>query len=326
MHNQKGKRFRQLAIAVLFAVSVILPPVSMPENYGMDTAVVTRAAAKSFSVKDVPKYAGKPTVRVNGNNPYFTEREKKNTKAFESYHKLDKLGRCGVAYANVCRELMPTEERGAIGAIKPTGWHTVKYNGVVDGNYLYNRCHLIAYCLTAENANKKNLITGTRYLNNEGMLPYEIKVAQYVENTRNHVLYRVTPIFEGNNLLASGVLMEAYSVEDKGKGISFCIYAYNVQPGITINYKNGDSKLFSGANAGSGSNSGADTKKDSDTSNDTSASVAKQTYILNTNTKKFHKPDCRSVNQMSEKNKKEVNDTRDHIIADGYDPCKICNP
>ena len=160
-----------------------------------------------------------------------------------------------VAYANVCPELMPTEERGEIGSIKPSGWHTVKYNGIVDGNYLYNRCHLIAYCLTAENANKKNLITGTRYLNNEGMLPYEIKVAQYVEDTGNHVLYRVTPVFEGNNLLASGIMMEAYSVEDKGKGISFCVYAYNVQPGITINYKNGDSKLSSGANAGSGSSS-----------------------------------------------------------------------
>ena len=158
------------------------------------------------------------------------------------------------------------------------------------------------------------------------MLPYEIKVAQYVEDTGNHVLYRVTPVFEGNNLLASGVLMEAYSVEDQGKGISFCIYAYNVQPGITINYKNGDSKLSSGANAGSGSSSGTDTKKDSDTSNDTGTTAAKQTYILNTNTKKFHKPGCRSVKQMSEKNKKEVKDTRDHIITDGYDPCKICNP
>lgn len=326
MHNQKGKCFRRLAIAVLFAVSVILPSVSVPANYGADTTVITQAAAKSFSIKDVPKYAGKPTVRVNGNKPYFTEREKKNTKAFESYHKLDKLGRCGVAYANVCPELMPTEERGAIGSIKPTGWHTVKYNGVVDGNYLYNRCHLIAYCLTAENANKKNLITGTRYLNNEGMLPYEIKVAQYVENTGNHVLYRVTPIFEGNNLLAGGVLMEAYSVEDKGRGISFCIYAYNVQPGITINYKNGDSKLSGGASAGSGSNSKTDTKKDSDTGMDTGTTATKQTYILNTNTKKFHKPGCRSVKQMSEKNKREVKDTRDHIIADGYDPCKICNP
>ena len=326
MNHNKGKYLKQLAIAVFLAASMILSPVSVPTNDGMDTAVITRAAAKSFSIKDVPKYDGKATVKVNGNKPYFTEREKKNTKAFENYQKLDKLGRCGVAYANVCPELMPTEERGEIGSIKPSGWHTVKYNGIVDGNYLYNRCHLIAYCLTAENANKKNLITGTRYLNNEGMLPYEIKVAQYVEDTGNHVLYRVTPVFEGNNLLASGVMMEAYSVEDKGKGISFCVYAYNVQPGITINYKNGDSKLSSGANAGSGSGSGSDAKKDANTGKDTDSTAAKQTYILNTNTKKFHKPGCRSVKQMSEKNKKEVKDTRDHIISDGYDPCKICNP
>lgn len=322
MKNQKGKHLRQLAIAVFLVASMILSPASMIVDSGTDTAVITRAAAKSFSIKDVPKYDGKATVKVHGNKPYFTEREKKNTKAFESYHKLDRLGRCGVAYANICRELMPTEERGAIGSVKPSGWHTVKYNGIVDGNYLYNRCHLIAYCLAAENANKKNLITGTRYLNNEGMLPYEIQVAQYVENTGNHVLYRVTPVFEGNNLLASGVLMEAYSVEDKGKGISFCIYAYNVQPGITINYKNGDSKLSGGTSAGSGSSGKTDTKKESDTSKN----AAKQTYILNTNTKKFHKPGCRSVKQMSEKNKKEVKDTRDHIISDGYSPCKICNP
>ena len=224
MNNHKRKHLKQLAIAVFLAASMILSPVSMPINVGMNTAVVTQAAAKSFSIKDVPKYDGKATVKVNGNKPYFTEREKKNTKAFESYQKLDKLGRCGVAYANVCPELMPTEERGEIGSIKPSGWHTVKYNGIVDGNYLYNRCHLIAYCLTAENANKKNLITGTRYLNNEGMLPYEIKVAQYVEDTGNHVLYRVTPILEGNNLLASGVLMEAYSVEDKGKGVGMAVF------------------------------------------------------------------------------------------------------
>ena len=159
MNNHKRKHLKQLAIAVFLAASMILSPVSMPINVGMNTAVVTQAAAKSFSIKDVPKYDGKATVKVNGNKPYFTEREKKNTKAFESYQKLDKLGRCGVAYANVCPELMPTEERGEIGSIKPSGWHTVKYNGIVDGNYLYNRCHLIAYCLTAENANKKNLIT-----------------------------------------------------------------------------------------------------------------------------------------------------------------------
>ena len=325
MRNQLVTRLKQSTIAILLALSVSVTPTPYLTGTDTDIFVTAQAATKSFSNKDVPKYNDKPSVTVNDNKPYFTAKEKKNTKAFENYHKLDKLGRCGVAYANVCPDLMPTEERGAIGSVKPSGWHTVKYNGVIDGNYLYNRCHLIAYCLAAENANKKNLITGTRYLNTEGMLPYELKVAQYVEDTGNHVLYRVTPIFEGNNLLASGVLMEAYSVEDKGKGISFCVYCYNVQPGIMINYKNGDSKISSGANAGSGSSSGTDTKKDTDTGKDTSTTV-KQTYILNTNTKKFHKPSCRSVKQMSAKNKKEVKDTRDHVIEDGYDPCKICNP
>jgi DNA-entry nuclease len=158
---------------------------------------------------------------------------------------LDPLGRCGVAYANVSRELMPTEERGEIGNIKPSGWNQEKYEGVVDSvpPYLYNRCHLIAYCLTAENANEKNLITGTRYMNVNGMLPFEEKVAKYLDTYDNHVLYRVTPIFEGNNLVASGVLMEAYSVEDEGKGICFCVYCYNVQPGVKINYKTGESEL-----------------------------------------------------------------------------------
>lgn len=309
-------RIRQSAITFLLVLSMSVSPVPYLIGTDIDTAITVQAAAKSFSLKDVPKYSGKASVQVNGNKPYFTAKEKKNIKAFESYHKLDKLGRCGIAYANICPELMPTEERGAIGFVKPTGWHTVKYNGIVDGNYLYNRCHLIAYCLAAENANKKNLITGTRYMNNEGMLPYEIKVAQYVEDTGNHVLYRVTPIFEGNNLLASGILMEAYSVEDKGKGISFCVYCYNVQPGITINYKNGDSSI---------STADAEEEKEEE-KEDTDSNSSKQTYVLNTNTKKFHKPSCRSVGQMSAKNKKEVKDTRDNIISDGYDPCKICNP
>lgn len=300
-------RLKKSVLALGMAFTIAIAPISIPII--TDTNIVAQAATKSFSIKNVPKYNGSPTVTINKNKPYFTDKEKKNTKAFESYHKLDKLGRCGVAYANICPELMPTEERGAIGQVKPTGWHTIKYNGIVDGNYLYNRCHLIAYCLAAENANKKNLITGTRYMNTEGMLPYELKVAQYVEDTGNHVLYRVTPIFEGKNLLASGVLMEAYSVEDKGKGISFCVYAYNVQPQIKINYKNGDSELVD--------------KKDSDSSKDKSE---KQEYVLNTNTKKFHKPSCRSVKQMSDKNKKVVKDTRDNVINSGYDACKICNP
>lgn len=207
---------------------------------------------------------------------------------------------------------MPTEERGAIGSVKPTGWHTVKYNGIVDGNYLYNRCHLIAYCLTAENANKKNLITGTRYLNIEGMLPYETMVANYVDRTGNHVLYRVTPVFKGDNLLASGVIMEGYSVEDKGKGIKFCVYAYNVQPDIKIDYETGDSKLISDKSKNTGNNS-----PDQET---------KQTYIVNLNTKKFHKPNCRSVSSMSERNKKTYKGKRSSLINNGYSPCKICNP
>ena len=164
------------------------------------------------------------------------------TTSFESYSELDSLGRCGVAYACASTDTMPTEERGTIGQIKPTGWHTVKYD-CVDGKYLYNRCHLIGYQLTGENANTKNLITGTRYLNVEGMLPFENMVAEYVEETGNHVMYRVTPHFEGTNLLASGVQMEAYSVEDDGEGVCFNVYVYNAQPGITIDYKNGDSRL-----------------------------------------------------------------------------------
>lgn len=181
-------------------------------------------------------------IELNNNIPYFTEEEKINIAAFEFYSELDNLGRCSVAYANICKELIPTEERGEIGHIKPSGWNQAKYPDLVDGNYLYNRCHLIAYCLAGENDNEKNLITGTRYLNNELMLPYEIKVAEYMdENPNNHVLYRVTPVFEGDNLVASSVIIEAWSVEDKGTGICFNVQLSNIQPGITINYKDGSS-------------------------------------------------------------------------------------
>ena len=193
---------------------------------------------------DVPAFSGSPYVEINGNVPYFTEEDKAGS-TFESYSDLDSLGRCGVAYACVSRELMPTEERGQIGHIKPTGWVQAKYEGVVDSKppYLYNRCHLIAYCLTAENDNEKNLITGTRYMNVEGMLPFEEKVARYLDQNDSHVLYRVTPDFRGNNLLATGVLIEAYSIEDEGKGIQFCVYCYNVQPGVEIDYRTGESEV-----------------------------------------------------------------------------------
>lgn len=190
-------------------------------------------------------YTDSPYIVVNDNVPYFSEEDLTRTDAFETYSELDSLGRCGVAYANICQELMPTEERGEIGSVKPSGWHTVNYHEYVDGNYLYNRCHLIGYQLSGENANEKNLITGTRYLNVEGMLPFENEVAEYVEETGNHVLYRVTPVFEGDNLVASGVQMEAYSVEDQGAGVMFNVYCYNVQPGITIDYATGDSELES---------------------------------------------------------------------------------
>ena len=196
-------------------------------------------AASADSVEEIPGYSGEAYVPVNNNIPLFVE-EEYTTESYEYYSELDELGRCGMTIACVGIDIMPTEERGSIGSVKPTGWQSVKYY-IVDGKYLYNRCHLIGFQLAGENANKKNLITGTRYLNIEGMLPFENMVADYVQETENHVLYRVTPIFEGDNLVATGVLMEGYSVEDEGEGICFCVFAYNAQPGIVIDYATGDS-------------------------------------------------------------------------------------
>lgn len=195
-----------------------------------------------FDVNTLPAFTGSPFTVVNNNIPFIRVADAAQGN-FENYSELDKLGRCGVAYVNACKELMPTEKRGKIGNVKPTGWHTVRYNGVVDGNYLYNRCHLVAYSLAGENANERNLITGTRYLNNTAMLPFENMVVQYIKKTGNHVLYRVTPVFIGDELVARGVFMEAYSVEDNGAGICFNVFCHNVQPGIDIDYKTGDSKL-----------------------------------------------------------------------------------
>lgn len=201
-----------------------------------------------ISIEEIPAYSGQPYVEIDGNQPDFPEKDK-TKKSFEQYSDLDSLGRCGVAYANVGKDLMPTEERGSIGKVRPSGWHTVKYD-IVDGKYLYNRCHLIGYQLTAENANEKNLITGTRYMNVDGMLPFENMVADYVKETGNHVLYRATPIFDGKNLVAKGVQMEGYSVEDEGDGICFNVFVYNVQPGIWIDYATGESKEDSGTGDG----------------------------------------------------------------------------
>lgn len=196
-------------------------------------------AWEAFANETIPEYSGSPYVELNGNVPYFTD-EELSTTAFELYSELDSLDRCGACYANICKEIMPTEERGSIGMVKPTGWHTVKYDCITD-RYLYNRCHLIGYQLAGENANEKNLITGTRYLNVDGMLPFENEVADYVDETDNHVLYRVTPVFSDDNLVASGVIIEAKSVEDKGAGVQFNVYCYNVQPGISIDYIDGQS-------------------------------------------------------------------------------------
>lgn len=291
----------------------------------------------------IPVFSGKIYIELNDNKPEFSDSEK-NTTAFENYGDLDSLGRCTTAYANICKELMPTEERGSIGKVKPTGWHTIKYNGLIDGNYLYNRCHLIAFCLAGENANTKNLITGTRYFNTVGMLPFETEVCDYVESTNNHVLYKVTPVFDGDDLVAKGVHMQALSVDDNGSGISFNVFVYNVQPGIEIDYATGkswinesitvDGKYVSSSDYISDGND-ANKQKPTATplptaaatqASDTASNTSSVTYILNTNTKKFHREGCSSVKKMSEKNKASSNESRDAIIAKGYEPCQKCNP
>ena len=298
------------------------------------TDVPTGEGTSAFSLREIPAYSGTPYTEVNGNKPYFTE-EELTTQSFETYSELDSLGRCGMAYANVGQDLMPTEPRGEIGAVKPSGWHLVKYDNV-DGKYLYNRCHLIAYMLAAENANPQNLITGTRYLNVQGMLPFETKVCDYVKNTGNHVLYRVTPIFDGDNLLADGVLMEAYSVEDAGEGICFCVFAYNVQPGIGIDYATGDNWAESSGTYQSTEASVAEETPAPQPETDTAVQITPElsapqetqqtTYVLNTNTMKFHYPTCSSVDDMKEKNKQIYTGSRDEVINMGYVPCKRCNP
>lgn len=265
------------------------------------------------SLDAIPAYDGKAYVAVNNNEPFFTDSDMTTT-AFENYSDLDSLGRCGVAYANICKDIMPTEERGKIGMIKPSGWHTVKYD-VIKDRYLYNRCHLIGYQLAGENANPKNLITGTRYLNVEGMLPFENLVADYVNNTGNHVLYRVTPMFSGSNLVANGVLIEAKSVEDNGGGILFNVYCYNVQPGVGINYENGDSWLD--GTTGSAS-SGSDT---SATENSAADSSNSETMVHITATgKKYHRAGCRTLK------KSDTEVTLDEAKSMGLSPCGICNP
>ncbi len=284
-----------------------------------------------IQLDSIPEYSGFAYIEINGNEPFFKQNEL-TTDAFEKYSELDVLGRCGVAYACIGIELMPTEEREDIASVTPSGW---EYNGIsnnnqYDGEYVYNRCHLIGFQLAGENANEKNLITGTRYMNIEGMLPFEDMVAEYVKETENHVLYRVTPLYDGIDYVARGVLMEAYSVEDSGRGICFCIYAYNVQPGVTIDY-------FSGINVENGDELPGieDTHPEVDNSDTDGGSIdigehenngVVMDYVLNINSKKFHTPGKSCAESISEKNREEYNGTRDSLIADGYSPCGTCDP
>ena len=277
------------------------------EKTNVEENAVTSDSSKTLSNGETPVFEGVPYYVINDNIPKFSDKEIESD-VFENYSPLDELGRCGVAYACISKELMPIEERSSIGQVKPSGWQTVKYD-IVDGKYLYNRCHLIGFQLTGENANECNLITGTRYMNVEGMLPFENMVADYIKETGNSVLYRVTPVYDGENLVARGVQMEALSVEDNGDGICFNVYVYNNQPGITINYADGTSTLD-------------DTAHKSDSSSYEDALT--EMYILNINSKKIHKYDCSGVKSIKDANKKEYAGDISELQKQGYTTCAMC--
>lgn len=307
--NKKRIAWILLTVMLLFVSGCTVGNGRADMGNGQATAVL----------EEVPEYSGKPYIAINNNEPNFEEKDF-TEESFETYSELDSLGRCGEAFANIGEDLMPVEKRGSIGQIKPSGWKTVKYD-FVDGKYLYNRCHLIGYQLTAENANEKNLITGTRYMNVQGMLPFENMVADYIKETGNHVLYRVTPVFDGDNLVASGVQMEAESVEDQGESISFNVYVYNNQEGVDIDYATGESALSgSGVPAERKSASGAEEPKTAAKAENT------KTYVINTNTGKFHKSSCHSVSDMKASNKKTYRGSRNELLKQGYEPCGNCHP
>ncbi len=305
MKNMK----RVSLIALLLALSILFSGCSVIDSIlGNEDAPI--------SLSEIPEFSGDPYIVINGGVPYFTD-EEITTESYEEYSPLDELGRCGVAMACIGRDLMPkeNEERGEIGHIKPTGWHSVKYN-CVSGGYLYNRCHLIGYQLTAENDNEKNLITGTRFMNWDGMVEFENMVADYIKDTGNHVMYRVTPIFDSYDYVARGVLMEAYSVEDNGEGIQFNVYCYNNQPGVVIDYADGSSYLD------------GDTPPATDESDKSEDNVAEgdATYVLNISSKKIHKPTCSGVSTMKPENKQYTNKTMEELLAENYVRCGTCNP
>lgn len=283
-------------------VTALLPLLILMTFYSLYKDSTPAESSPSYALGSIPEYSGDPFCAINDNLPSFKESEM-GTEAYEYFSELDSLGRCGVTMACVGRELMPTEPRESISHVYPSGWVNVPYS-FVDGEYLYNRCHLIGFQLTGENDNERNLITGTRYVNVEGMLPFENMVADYVKETGNHVLYRVTPIFQGEELVARGVQMEAFSIEDNGDGICFNVYCYNVQPGVIIDYATGESypdeEYLSGGE--------------------------QRDYVLNTNSKKFHLPSCSGAADISEKNRQDFTGSRELLIAQGYEPCSQCEP
>ena len=293
--NQRKRILLPFLLSFCLALASCSAPQSEPDSYTRNT---------------IPAYAGQPYVVLHDNQPDFGD-VSTMTVSFESYSELDALGRCGVAYACLSTDTMPTEERGSIGQVKPSGWQTVRYD-FVSGQYLYNRCHLIGYQLSGENANAHNLITGTRYLNTEGMLPFEDMVADFIKETGYHVLYRATPVFEGDHLLASGVQIEAQSVEDNGAGICFNVYCYNVQPGVVIDYATGQSYAE------------GQTPPPASTPETTPADAG--SYILNTSNFKFHLPACSSAQTMKAENKQTYTGSRDALIEQGYTPCGRCKP
>ncbi len=280
-------------------------------------------SAETVDVTDIPEYDSEPYIIINDNQPFFGEDEI-TAEVFEIYSDLDDLGRCGTAYANICQELMPTDERESISGVKPAGWINNPYS-FVEGGYVYNRCHLIAFQLAAENATEENLITGTRYLNVTGMLPFENMVADYVKETDNHVLYRVTPLYEGKNLVADGVLMEAYSVEDEGEGICFCVFVYNVQPGVEINYTTGEN-WADGTLGNDEETTDLVMTEEALRMVEELESDTEATYVLNTRSMKIHRPTCSSVAKMSDKNKQVYTGSMADLIREGYTGCGSCNP
>ena len=321
----KNKKYLSLVVILLLCLNLFLTGCSLEEQGDLkdndigasveeaeevtepeivEEIVGPRVSSSKISIKKIPKYKGKTYIAINGNKPSF-DKDEMTSKSFEFYSPLDKLGRCGVAMASVGEDIMPTEERGAIGQVKPTGWETKRYD-FVDGKYVYNRCHLLGYQLTGENANVRNLITGTRTLNNRGMLPFENRIADYVDRTGNNVLYRVTPIFTGDNLVARGVQMEAKSVEDKGKGLMFNVFVYNVEPNVKIDYKTGKTQAR-----------GQAVKEEV-------AKLKGDKFTLNINTKKIHYNSCPSAKATKEKNKKKFKGSYDYLIRKGYEPCQRC--